>query len=164
MRDPDRQIWRFPFAQLGAVAVARTRSMVVFHLVQCALVASLAGQPIVQRSARFTAVSVPRRCPLLLFGAKSPSSTEADLAQSRDPRKLAPQWREKCYASRAVGNTLFGPTLLSRHRTGERQRASNAISCSLSSPPSMVERLFVYGSLQPGGPNEHVLAAIGGEW
>ncbi len=26
------------------------------------------------------------------------------------------------------------------------------------------ERLFVYGSLQPGGPNEHVLAAIGGCW
>ena len=24
--------------------------------------------------------------------------------------------------------------------------------------------LFVYGSLQPGGPNEHVLSAIGGEW
>lgn len=29
--------------------------------------------------------------------------------------------------------------------------------------PSL-ERLFVYGTLQPGGPNEHVLAAIGGEW
>lgn len=28
----------------------------------------------------------------------------------------------------------------------------------------MIERLFVYGSLQPGGPNEHVLAAIGGDW
>jgi gamma-glutamylcyclotransferase (GGCT)/AIG2-like uncharacterized protein YtfP len=27
-----------------------------------------------------------------------------------------------------------------------------------------MERLFVYGSLQPGGPNEHVLAAIGGDW
>ena len=27
-----------------------------------------------------------------------------------------------------------------------------------------MQRLFVYGSLQPGGPNEHVLAAIGGEW
>ena len=27
-----------------------------------------------------------------------------------------------------------------------------------------MERLFVYGSLQPGGPNEHVLTAIGGEW
>lgn len=27
-----------------------------------------------------------------------------------------------------------------------------------------MERLFIYGSLQPGGPNEHVLAAIGGEW
>ena len=26
------------------------------------------------------------------------------------------------------------------------------------------ERLFVYGSLQPGGPNEHVLAAIEGQW
>ena len=24
--------------------------------------------------------------------------------------------------------------------------------------------MFIYGSLQPGGPNEHVLAAIGGEW
>ena len=28
----------------------------------------------------------------------------------------------------------------------------------------MMERLFIYGSLQPGGPNEHVLAAIGGKW
>lgn len=28
----------------------------------------------------------------------------------------------------------------------------------------MVERLFVYGSLGPGRPNEHVLAAIGGAW
>ncbi len=27
-----------------------------------------------------------------------------------------------------------------------------------------MESLFIYGSLQPGGPNEHVLAAIGGEW
>ena len=27
-----------------------------------------------------------------------------------------------------------------------------------------MERLFIYGSLQPGGPNEHVLAAIGGDW
>ena len=27
-----------------------------------------------------------------------------------------------------------------------------------------MERLFIYGSLQPGGPNEHMLAAIGGEW
>ncbi|MEM9121401.1 MAG: gamma-glutamylcyclotransferase [Cyanobacteria bacterium P01_F01_bin.56] len=27
-----------------------------------------------------------------------------------------------------------------------------------------MERLFVYGTLQPGGPNEHVLSAIGGEW
>ncbi len=28
----------------------------------------------------------------------------------------------------------------------------------------MMDRLFTYGSLQPGGPNEHVLAAIGGDW
>lgn len=28
----------------------------------------------------------------------------------------------------------------------------------------MVERLFTYGSLQPGGPNEHVLDDIDGEW
>jgi gamma-glutamylcyclotransferase (GGCT)/AIG2-like uncharacterized protein YtfP len=28
----------------------------------------------------------------------------------------------------------------------------------------MVERLFVYGSLAPGRPNEHILAAIGGRW
>jgi gamma-glutamylcyclotransferase (GGCT)/AIG2-like uncharacterized protein YtfP len=28
----------------------------------------------------------------------------------------------------------------------------------------MIERLFVYGSLGPGRPNEHVLAAIGGSW
>ena len=27
-----------------------------------------------------------------------------------------------------------------------------------------MERLFVYGSLGPGRPNEHVLAAIGGKW
>ena len=27
-----------------------------------------------------------------------------------------------------------------------------------------VQRLFIYGSLQPGGPNEHLLTAIGGEW
>ena len=27
-----------------------------------------------------------------------------------------------------------------------------------------MERLFIYGSLRPGGPNEHVLTAIGGEW
>ena len=27
-----------------------------------------------------------------------------------------------------------------------------------------MERLFVYGTLAPGQPNEHVLAAIGGTW
>ena len=27
-----------------------------------------------------------------------------------------------------------------------------------------MQRLFIYGSLQPGGPNEHVLADIDGEW
>ena len=27
-----------------------------------------------------------------------------------------------------------------------------------------MERIFIYGSLQPGGPNEHVMTAIGGEW
>lgn len=27
-----------------------------------------------------------------------------------------------------------------------------------------MERLFIYGSLQPGGPNEHVLATVEGEW
>ena len=27
-----------------------------------------------------------------------------------------------------------------------------------------IERLFVYGTLQPGGPNEHVLASIEGSW
>ena len=27
-----------------------------------------------------------------------------------------------------------------------------------------MDRLFVYGSLQPGGPNEHRLATIEGEW
>ncbi len=31
-------------------------------------------------------------------------------------------------------------------------------------PARASDRLFIYGSLQPGGPNEHVLAAIGGEW
>ena len=28
----------------------------------------------------------------------------------------------------------------------------------------MIERLFVYGTLGPGRPNEHVLEAIGGSW
>ena len=28
----------------------------------------------------------------------------------------------------------------------------------------MVERLFVYGTLGPGRPNEHVLTEIGGSW
>jgi gamma-glutamylcyclotransferase (GGCT)/AIG2-like uncharacterized protein YtfP len=28
----------------------------------------------------------------------------------------------------------------------------------------MIERLFVYGTLAPGRPNEHVLKAIGGSW
>lgn len=28
----------------------------------------------------------------------------------------------------------------------------------------MLERLFVYGSLGPGRPNEHLLAAVGGRW
>lgn len=27
-----------------------------------------------------------------------------------------------------------------------------------------MERLFVYGSLRPGGPNEHILSEIGGDW
>ena len=27
-----------------------------------------------------------------------------------------------------------------------------------------MERLFVYGTLVPGGPNEHVLKKIGGSW
>ncbi len=27
-----------------------------------------------------------------------------------------------------------------------------------------MERLFVYGSLQPGAPNEHVLAGVEGRW
>ncbi len=27
-----------------------------------------------------------------------------------------------------------------------------------------MERLFIYGSLQPGGPNEHVLANVDGAW
>ena len=27
-----------------------------------------------------------------------------------------------------------------------------------------MERLFIYGSLQPGGPNEQVLTTIGGDW
>ena len=28
----------------------------------------------------------------------------------------------------------------------------------------MTQRLFVYGSLGPGRPNEHILSAIGGTW
>ena len=27
-----------------------------------------------------------------------------------------------------------------------------------------MERLFIYGSLQPGAPNEHVLAPLEGDW
>lgn len=27
-----------------------------------------------------------------------------------------------------------------------------------------MERLFIYGSLQPGGPNEHLLADLADEW
>lgn len=27
-----------------------------------------------------------------------------------------------------------------------------------------MDRLFVYGSLQPGAPNEHVLAPVDGDW
>ncbi len=30
--------------------------------------------------------------------------------------------------------------------------------------PAFPDRLFVYGSLQPGGPNEHVLAKLDGRW
>jgi gamma-glutamylcyclotransferase (GGCT)/AIG2-like uncharacterized protein YtfP len=35
---------------------------------------------------------------------------------------------------------------------------------ALDAGEAMVERLFVYGSLGPGRPNEHVLAEIGGSW
>ena len=28
----------------------------------------------------------------------------------------------------------------------------------------MTQHLFIYGTLGPGRPNEHVMAAIGGEW
>lgn len=28
----------------------------------------------------------------------------------------------------------------------------------------MIEQLFVYGTLAPGRPNEHILGAIGGTW
>ena len=28
----------------------------------------------------------------------------------------------------------------------------------------MVDRLFVYGTLAPGRPNEHILADVAGEW
>ncbi len=30
--------------------------------------------------------------------------------------------------------------------------------------PTVAERLFVYGTLGPGGPNEHVLSQIEGNW
>lgn len=30
--------------------------------------------------------------------------------------------------------------------------------------PTVAERLFVYGTLGPGAPNEHVLSKIGGKW
>lgn len=29
---------------------------------------------------------------------------------------------------------------------------------------SQIQRLFVYGSLAPGKPNEHILTPIGGQW
>ena len=29
---------------------------------------------------------------------------------------------------------------------------------------AQIQKLFVYGSLQQGGPNEHVLTQIGGDW
>lgn len=29
---------------------------------------------------------------------------------------------------------------------------------------TMVNRLFVYGSLKPGGPNHHIIDDIGGDW
>ena len=32
------------------------------------------------------------------------------------------------------------------------------------SSPCEPHALAVYGSLQPGGPNEHILASLGGEW
>ena len=28
----------------------------------------------------------------------------------------------------------------------------------------VIEKLFVYGTLGPGGPNEYILNAIGGSW
>ena len=28
----------------------------------------------------------------------------------------------------------------------------------------MAQRLFVYGTLRPGEPNEHILSVIGGTW
>ena len=33
-----------------------------------------------------------------------------------------------------------------------------------SEEKEMIQRLFVYGTLVPGGPNEHVLSDIGGTW
>jgi gamma-glutamylcyclotransferase (GGCT)/AIG2-like uncharacterized protein YtfP len=36
--------------------------------------------------------------------------------------------------------------------------------CSTASVISMTDRLFVYGTLAPGRPNEHVLAGVPGTW
>ena len=36
--------------------------------------------------------------------------------------------------------------------------------CQVSWRENLIERLFVYGTLGPGRPNEHVLTAIGGTW
>lgn len=41
---------------------------------------------------------------------------------------------------------------------------TEAVRWRLGQNARLMERLFIYGSLQPGGPNERVLAGIEGEW
>ena len=42
--------------------------------------------------------------------------------------------------------------------------SSNLSSTTANTNPAMIEHLFVYGTLGPGRPNEHVLTKIGGTW
>ena len=42
--------------------------------------------------------------------------------------------------------------------------SSNLSSTTPNTNPTVIEHLFVYGTLGPGRPNEHVLTKIGGTW
>ncbi|MNZ83746.1 AIG2-like family protein [compost metagenome] len=58
------------------------------------------------------------------------------------------------------------PTCPASEGAGPRRFETNTIPeyvCQLL-VKSMIERLFVYGTLAPGRPNEHVLGEVGGSW